>query len=67
MGKGNSKDIVLISIIILGLVLYEGINLISHHPFDIKDIIATVLFGLLSMYIYRRLLIRKVKEIKIIY
>lgn len=62
VGKGNSKDIILISFIILGLVLYEGINLVSNYPFDIKDIVTTVLFGLLSIYIYRRLLIPEMKE-----
>ena len=62
-GKGNSKDFILILIIVLGLLLYEASNLLFNYPVDIHDMISTVIFGIISGLLYWRLL-KKSPEIK---
>ena len=62
VGKGINTDFILISTIILGLLLYEGSNYLFHYPIDINDLIATILFGLISIFIYWRLLKRFRKQ-----
>ncbi len=55
-GKGNKKDYKLIWIIIIGLIIYESLNLTSHHSFDYKDVLATLIFGGFSFIIYKYLI-----------
>lgn len=51
-GKGTNKDWRLVSIIIVGLLVYELLNLTGRTSIDINDIIATVIFGIISVLIY---------------
>lgn len=53
-GTGTKKDWKLILAIILGLMVYEYMNPPSR--FDIKDVYATLLFGLISSVVYLILL-----------
>ena len=55
-GRGTSWDWRLVGIVVLGLLGYEMQNLISDHPFDINDVLATIVFGGISAVIYARIL-----------
>ena len=59
VGKENSKDFYLIFTVTVGLILYEGSNILFNYQVDINDIISTILFGFVSALIYWRLLKRK--------
>ena len=51
-GKGTSKDWKIVFIIIAGLIIYEFLNLTGKTAIDVNDIIATVVFGTISVLIY---------------
>ena len=51
-GKGTSKDWNIVFIIIAGLIIYEFLNLTGKTAIDVNDIIATVVFGTISVLIY---------------
>lgn len=55
-GKGSRKDLPLILVIIAGLLLYEFSNLASNTAVDVHDLIATVIFGAISVLVYLSLL-----------
>ena len=55
-GRGTSWDWRLVAMVIAGLIGYEMLNLVSDHPFDINDVIATVVFGGISIIVYARIL-----------
>jgi hypothetical protein len=55
-GKGKDKDFNIVFIIIAGLLVYELLNLTGKAKVDINDMIATVIFGLISVLIYSFLL-----------
>ena len=57
-GRGTRWDWRLVAMVIIGLVGYELLNLIGDHPFDTNDVIATVVFGFISVVIYARILAR---------
>ena len=51
-GKGTNKDWYLFLIIIPGLLVYEFLNLTGKTAVDVNDMIATVIFGLISAILY---------------
>ena len=51
-GKGTNKDWKIIIIVIIGLLLYELLNLIGKNAIDINDMFATVIFGVISAILY---------------
>lgn len=51
-GQGTRRDLFVIAFVVLGLVLYELANFFSDHPVDIRDIIATLASGALSLVAY---------------
>lgn len=53
-GKGEKRDWRFIAIIIIGLIVYEYLNPPSR--FDFNDVIATIIFGSLSLVLYLYLL-----------
>jgi len=55
-GKGTNKDWSIVIIIIAGLLFYELLNLTGKTSVDINDMIATVIFGIISIFIYYFLL-----------
>ena len=55
-GRGTNWDWWLVGMVIFGLLGYESINLLGDYPFDINDVLATVLFGGISMLIYASIL-----------
>ncbi len=55
-GRGTSWDWRLVGMVVLGLLGYEMLNLHSDHPFDINDVLATIVFGGISAVIYARIL-----------
>ena len=55
-GKGTNKDWSIVIIIIAGLLLYELLNLTGKTSVDINDMIATVVFGIISVLLYSFLL-----------
>ena len=55
-GRGTSWDWRLVGIVIFGLVGYELLNLPGHSSFDVNDVIATLVFGGISILIYARIL-----------
>ena len=57
-GRGTSWDWRLVGIVIAGLIGYETLNLFGDHPFDQNDVIATLIFGLISIVVYARILAR---------
>ncbi len=42
--------------VIVGLIGYEVLNLPGHDAFDVNDVIATLLFGSVSVLVYARIL-----------
>ena len=56
VGKGHRQDWKIIVIVILGLIGYELLNIVSSHPFDFKDVLATIIFGGMSFALYFYLL-----------
>ena len=55
-GKGTNKDWNIVFIIIAGLLVYELLNLTGKTSVDINDMIATIIFGIISVLIYSFLL-----------
>jgi len=55
-GRGTSWDWRLVGMVIAGLIGYEMLNLIGDHPFDVNDVVATLLFGCISIVAYARIL-----------
>lgn len=55
-GKGDKSDWKIFAIIIPGLLLYELLNLTGKTAVDINDMIATLIFGGISAFIYYNLL-----------
>ena len=51
-GNGTSKDWNIVLIIIAGLIIYELLNLTGKTAIDVNDMIATVVFGTISVLIY---------------
>lgn len=51
-GKGTNKDWNLFLIIIPGLLVYELLNLTGKTAIDINDMIATIIFGVISAILY---------------
>jgi hypothetical protein len=52
-GSGTYNDWKIIGIIVFGLIGYEFVNLTK---FDINDLIATLIFGTLSIFVYTQIL-----------
>lgn len=38
--------------VFLGLIGYELLNITSNHPFDYRDVLATIIFGEISFALY---------------
>ena len=57
-GKGTTQDWQLVGLILAGLLGYEALNLFTNHPFDWADIIATLIFGAGSAWLYAWLIKR---------
>jgi len=57
-GRGTSWDWRLVGMVIAGLIGYEMLNLADDHPFDVNDVLATLLFGGISILVYARILAR---------
>ena len=57
-GKGTSWDWRLVGMVIAGLIGYEVLNLPGHRSFDVNDVIATIVFGSVSILVYARILAR---------
>lgn len=57
-GRGTSWDWRLVGTVILGLLGYEVLNLQGHHPLDVNDIVATLVFGSVSAFVYAGILAR---------
>jgi len=57
-GRGTNWDWRLVAMVIAGLIGYELLNLPGHHGFDLNDIVATVVFGGVSILVYARILAR---------
>lgn len=55
-GRGTSRDWRLVGLVIAGLIGYELVNLLGEHPFDRNDVIATAIFGGISIIAYARIL-----------
>ncbi len=55
-GRGTSWDWRLVGMVIVGLIGYEVLNLPGHDAFDVNDVIATLLFGSVSVLVYARIL-----------
>ena len=51
-GKGTNKDWNIFLIIIPGLLVYELLNITGKTAIDINDMIATIIFGVISAIIY---------------
>jgi len=48
--------------VIAGLIGYELLNLARHHGFDLNDVVATVVFGGVSVLVYALILARYGKQ-----
>ncbi len=55
-GRGTSWDWRLVGMVIAGLIGYEMLNLTGDHPFDLNDVMATLIFGAASVFVYARIL-----------
>ncbi len=55
-GRGTSWDWRIVGIVIAGLIGYEMLNLADDHPFDLNDVLATLIFGAASVLVYARIL-----------
>jgi hypothetical protein len=55
-GRGSSWDWRLVGVVLVGLIGYEGLNLAGNHSFDLNDVLATVIFGGISIFVYARIL-----------
>jgi hypothetical protein len=55
-GRGTSWDWRLVGLVIAGLIGYEILNLPGDHSFDANDVVATIIFGGISIAVYARIL-----------
>ena len=55
-GRGTSWDWRLVGMVLAGLVGYEVLNLTGASAFDVNDVLATLVFGAISILIYSRIL-----------
>jgi len=55
-GRGTTWDWRLVAMVIAGLIGYELLNFASDHPFDVNDVVATLIFGGISVVVYARIL-----------
>ncbi len=55
-GRGTNRDWRIVGLVITGLIGYELVNFIGNHPFDINDVVATIVFGSLSIVVYAKIL-----------
>ncbi len=46
----------LVGMVIAGLIGYEVLNLPGNHPFDLNDVLATLVFGAATVFVYARIL-----------
>ena len=51
-GNETKKDWTIVAIIIFGLLIYELFNLTGKTAIDVNDMIATIIFGAISVVIY---------------
>ena len=51
-GNGTNKDWSIVITIIVGLIIYELLNLTGKTTIDVNDMVATVIFGTISALIY---------------
>ena len=51
-GRGTSWDWRLVGMVLAGLIGYEMLNLVDDHPFDVNDVLATLVFGAISILVY---------------
>jgi hypothetical protein len=61
-GRGTSRDWRLMAMVIAGLISYEMFSTVNGHPLDVNDVLATLLFGGISVFIYARILARHGKQ-----
>jgi len=57
-GRGTRWDWRIVGLVFGGLVGYEMLNLTGSHPFDVNDVLATLVFGAISVLVYARILAR---------
>jgi VanZ family protein len=57
-GRGTNRDWWLVAMVLVGLIGYEFTNLTGSHHFDSNDVWATLIFGVLSVLLYARILRR---------
>ena len=62
-GRGTSWDWRLVGLVVIGLIGYEVLNLTGHHSFDVNDVIATLVFSSISIFVYAGILARYGKRI----
>jgi len=55
-GRGTSWDWRLVGMVMAGLIGYEFLNLSGNHPLDLNDVLATLVFGAASVFVYARIL-----------
>ena len=55
-GRGTNRDWRLVGMVIAGLIGYEMLNLVGDRSFDVNDVVATIVFGSLSIVVYARIL-----------
>lgn len=58
VGRGTSRDWRLVGMVIMGLIGYEMLNLLGDYPFDLNDVLATIVFGGISIFVYAAILAR---------
>ncbi len=57
-GRGTNWDWRLVGMALVGLVGYEMLNLVNAHPFDLNDLLATLIFGGISALGYAHILVK---------
>ncbi len=57
-GRGTRWDWRLVAMVVVGLIGYELLGITSDHPIDRNDVLATLVFGSISAFIYARILDR---------
>jgi L-rhamnose isomerase len=55
-GRGTSWDWRLVGMVIAGLIGYEMLPVFGNRPFDVNDVVATIVFGCVSIVAYARIL-----------
>lgn len=62
-GRGTNWEWKLVGVVIAGLIGYECLNLTGQHSFDLNDVVATIVFGSISILVYARILARHGKQV----